>query len=265
MSAANLLGKFKQHLPGILTGTGITQMLIGTGLAVKATPEALRRIKEKKEEEGHERLTVAQTIQATWRCYIWAAATTLSGAGCVIAGMAEANKRQATLMLSVNAAESGLREFLEYRRYVAERIGEKQEREIHNQALQKMVNENPPPADMYDREIVEGTAPTPMCYDISFSRYYYLSYDKAVAAVNKMNHKINTSLEGYVSINDLYDEMGVTRMQYGDNIGWSQETGPIAIVPKERLQYAGTPSGWPCWVLEFENPPQYEFKYFRQR
>ena len=141
-------GKLQRNLPSILTGSGIFHMLLGTGLAVKATPEAMRKIEEKKEEEGHERLTFSQTMQAVWRCYIWAALAEGVGIGCVIGGQVESNKRQAALTMLVNSAEIGAREFREYRRYVRERLGEQKEAEIHNQAVQTVVDQTPPPADM---------------------------------------------------------------------------------------------------------------------
>jgi hypothetical protein len=259
-----MAGKLQRNMPSILTGSGIFHMLLGTGLAVKATPEAMRKIEEKKEEEGHERLTFSQTMQAVWRCYIWAALAEGVGIGCVIGGQVESNKRQAALTMLVNSAEIGAREFQEYRRYVRERLGEQKEAEIHNQAVQTVVDQNPPPAAMMNQDIVDGVAPKPICFHESFGRYFYVDYDTVAAAVNRLNMTITTSLEGYVSLNDFYREIDVSTIEFGDLVGWSIETGMIEIPDKKNLDYAGTPSGIPCWVLEFTNPPQYEYKYFRK-
>ena len=261
-------GKLQRNLPSILTGSGIFHMLLGTGLAVKATPEAMRKIEEKKEEEGHERLTFSQTMQAVWRCYIWAALAEGVGIGCVIGGQVESNKRQAALTMLVNSAEIGAREFREYRRYVRERLGEQKEAEIHNQAVQTVVDQTPPPADMAGQDIVDGVAMKPVCFHRDFGRYFYVDYDTVAAAVNRLNKTITTSLEGYVSLNDFYREIDVSTIEFGDMIGWSLETGLIEIPDKETVEYAKPPVGAPnwvaCWVLEFTNPPQYEYKYFRK-
>lgn len=256
-------GSFKRNLPAILTSFGIGGMITGTVLAAKATPKAMEAIRQKKQEEGHEELTVVQTIQAVWKFYLPAALCELGSAGCMIAALKEGNKRQAALMTAWNAAENGLREAQAYRQFVREKIGAKKEAEIYQEAVQQSVNQNPPPKDM-NQELIDGVAPKPACYDTSFGRYYYVDYDTVAKAVNKLNNEINTGLNGYVSLNDFYTEINVSRIEYGDRLGWSTETGLIEIPEKDDLTYAGTPNGWPCWVLIFVNPPQYEYQFFRK-
>ena len=254
---------FHRNRPGILTGIGISSMITGTILAVKATPAALEDIRQKKEEEGHEELTLAQTVQCCWKRYIWATMAEIVGTGCLIGAAADNQKRLSSLMAAYNVAENGLREARAYREFVREKIGEKKEREIYQQTMQAEVDRNPPPKELHP-EMIDGDAPKPACYDVEFERYYYVSYDDVAKAVNKLNYEINNGLNGYVSLNDFYEEIRVPRMKYGDNLGWSTETGLIEIPEKGNLQYAGTPNGWPCWILEFVNPPQYEYKFFRK-
>ena len=259
----NMLAGFKRHAPAWLTAGGIGLMLTGTVLAVKATPEAMRRIEEMKEEEDHDELTVLQTIQATWRCYIWAAAVEIGGASCMIGALKEGEKRLSAAMAVADAGQNLLREFQDYRRFMQERIGEKKEAEVYNMAAQPAVDRNPPPADM-DKEFIDGQAPKPVCYHKAYERYFYCDYETVKAAVNKLNYEINNGLNGYVSLNDFYDEIRVETSEFGDMVGWSTETGLIEIPDKESLRYAGTSKGWPCWVLEFTNPPQYEYQFFRK-
>ena len=260
----NLWGGAKRNAPTILTGLGISLMVTSTVLAVKATPDAMEAIEEKKKEEGHEHLTMVQTVQATWRHYLMALTAMVGGGTCLISACREGNKHNAALMATVEAGRNVIQEFNDYRRFVAERIGPKKEAEVYNQAAQEMVNRNPPPPAMANRELIDGQAPKPVCYDVSFGRYYYVDYDTVLAAVNKLNNEINTGLNGYVSLNDFYEEIHVETTQCGDYMGWNTETGMIEIPDKDCLRYAGTPSGWPCWILEFTNPPQYEYQYFRK-
>lgn len=255
---------YRQHKPGILTAFSITSMLYGTIEAVRVTPQAMEAIEEKKKEEGHESLTAVQTFQCCWKIYLRAAIAEGVGIGCGLAALNENNRRIGSLMTAVNGLENGLREAQAYRHLVIDKLGAAKEAEIRQQAVQQMVDENPPPADMR-RDYEDGVAPKPVCKDVEFGRYYRLDYDDAIRGINKMNQKINSSLEGYVSLNELYDEWGVDRIEFGDRIGWSTETGLIEIPERDCLRYAGTPNGWPCWILEFTNPPQYEYKYFRKR
>lgn len=255
----------KRNAPTILTISGISLFLTSTVLAVKATPKAMEAIEEKKKEEGHDSLTMVQTVQATWRCYVMALAAAVAGTACEIAALNEGNKRIATLMAGVEAGRNLAQEFRDYRNFIAERIGQKKEAEVYNQAAQEMVNRNPPPPAVANQELIDGQAPKPVCYEASFGRYFYADYDTVIAAVNKLNNEINTGLNGYVSLNDFYEEINVDTVQCGDYLGWNTETGLIEIPEKGNLRYAGTPSGWPCWILEFVNPPQYEYQFFRKR
>ena len=54
------LWTMKKHGATILTGIGIGGMLTTTVLAVSETPEAMRRIEEKKRLENHRKLTTMQ-------------------------------------------------------------------------------------------------------------------------------------------------------------------------------------------------------------
>ena len=238
-------------------------MLTGTVVAVKVTPKAMEAIEEKKEEEGHQQLTMLQTVQATWRYYIWVLAAELGGATFLIGALKEGEKRLSAVMTVAEAGQNVVREFQDYRRFMAERIGEKKEAEVYNMAAQQTVNRNPPPANM-DKQFIDGQAPEPVCRNQADGRYFYKSYETVLAAVNKLNDEINNGLNGYVSLNDFYSELRVETTDIGDLIGWSTETGLIKIPDKDCLRYAGTPNGWPCWILEFENPPQYEYQFFRK-
>lgn len=256
-------GGIKQHAPALMTVGGIGLMLTGTVLAVKATPKAMEAIEEKKKEEGHEQLTWLQTLQATWKHYIPAATCEAIGIGLEIGSLKEGQKRLGAVMTVAEAGQNVLREFQDYRRFVTEKIGPAKEAEVYNTAAQQTVNRNPPPADM-DKQFIDGQAPMPVCRNAADGRYFYKDYETVMAAVNKLNNEINNGLNGYVSLNDFYDEIRVETTELGDYVGWSTETGLIKIPDKENLRYAGTPNGWPCWILEFENPPQYEYQYFRK-
>ena len=147
--------------------------------------------------------------------------------------------------------------------FMQERIGEKKEAEVYSLAAQKNVERTPPPPDM-DKEFIDGQAPKPVCFHASYQRYFYADYETVREAVNKLNYEINNGINGYASLNDFYCEIHVPPTEFGDYVGWNTETGLIRIPEKEDLRYAGTPGGWPCWVLEFENPPQYEYQFFRK-
>ena len=260
----NVWSGVKRNAPTILTAGSVSMFLLSTIEAIKATPKAMEAIEQKKEEEGHMDLTAVQVVQATWKCYIKALLAFGCGTGLAFSALHENNKRIASLLATAEAGRNLLQEFQDYRKFVAEKIGKNKEAEIHNQAVQQVVDRTPLPASMADSQLIEGQAPKPICFDSFSGRYLYADYETILAAVNKLNNEINTGLNGYVSLNDFYDEIHVSTTEAGERLGWSIETGLIAIPEKQHLQYAGTPNGVPCWVLEFDNPPQYEYQFFRR-
>ena len=58
-----------KHAPQIAAGVGIGLALVAGIRAVQKTPEAVKRIEEKKEELEKDELTVMETVEATSKCY----------------------------------------------------------------------------------------------------------------------------------------------------------------------------------------------------
>ena len=85
-----------EHSPEILMGIGIAGMITTTVLAVKATPKALERIEEKKEEEQKDELTVLETVKATWKVYVPAVVTGMAAVSCLIGANSAHTKRSDT-------------------------------------------------------------------------------------------------------------------------------------------------------------------------
>ena len=99
-----------QHSPEILTGIGIAGMITTTILAVKATPKAVQLIEAKKDElqlDPEEKLTIGETIQATWKCYVPAAVTGVAATACLIGASSVNLKRNAALATAYKLSETG--------------------------------------------------------------------------------------------------------------------------------------------------------------
>jgi hypothetical protein len=108
--------------------------------------------------------------------------------------------------------------------------------------------------------IVTGKGQT-LFFDPLSHRYFYSSIEKIRRAENKLNKEINTDPFGAGrTINDFYDEIGIPNTATGDALGWNLNVGLIDIY----LSYQGGDEGTeyedvPCAVINFHNPPRYEF------
>ena len=65
-------------------------------------------------------------------------------------------------------------------------------------------------------------------------------------------------LEGYISLNEFYYEIGLPGTTIGDTIGWKVDDGFVEVYFSSQL----TEDGTPCIVLNYERAPNYNFNRF---
>ncbi len=239
----------RKYSPEILTGIGISGMITTTILAVRATPEALRRIEEKKKAEHHRNLTAMQTIQAAGRCYIPSAIAGGISVGCLIGASAVNGRRNAALATAYSLAETSLRD---YRAKVIETVGEHKETEILESVDKERVEKNPPAPN--DIIYVEGSGKT-LCYDAMFGRYFYSDVETLKRAANKLNRQMSMMAEPYMSLNEFYMEIDLPTVEAGDLLGWNVDKGMIDLRFSSQLAGGHTP----CLVMSYVVTPEYDY------
>lgn len=240
--------------PEILMGIGIAGMITTTVLAVKATPKAILLIEDRKDELEVETLTPLETVKTTWKCYIPAAVSGTMSIVCLIGSNSVNARRNAALATAYKLSETA---FAEYRDGVVETIGEKKEKTVRDKVSEKQIKENP--VNKTDI-IVTGKGKT-LFFDPLSHRYFYSSIEKIRRAENILNKEINTDpFDAGRTVNDFYTEIGIPTTATGDALGWNLNIGLLDIY----LSYQGGDEGTefedePCAVLNFVNPPRYEF------
>lgn len=248
----NILRTLKRKSPEILTGIGIGGMVSTTVLAVKATPEAMRRIEARKKSEHHKKLTAIQTVQAAWKCYIPAGVTGTVSVACLIGASTLNGRRNAALATAASLAETSLRE---YRAKVVETLGEKKESAILDAIDRDRVESNPPPASTNELPVVEGPVGQTLCYDSMFGRYFYSDVETLKRAENKLNRQMATMSEPYISLNEFYMEIGLPIVDIGECLGWNVDDGMIELRFSSQLVNGRTP----CLVVSHLIPPKYDY------
>lgn len=240
--------KLSKHSPAILTGVGIAGMVTTVVLAVKATPKALDLIEAKKKEEHKDELTPVETVKAAWKPYIPAAVTGVVSATCLIGANSVHARRNAGLAAAVKISESTL---TRYRDKVVETIGEEAEKEVRSKVNKEQVEEA---SKDKPKVIVVGNGEY-VCYDHYSGRFFKSNINKIEKAVNELNRRMVIGAEMYVSLNDLYNEIGLEETAMGDQLGWNVDKGFIEISPDPQFDAEGNP----CLALDYLNPPTYEF------
>lgn len=232
-----------KHSPEILTGVGIAGMITTTVLAVKATPKALDLISRKEYEEQRE-LTAMETVKAAWKPYIPAAITGVASTACLIGANSVNLKRNAALAAAYTLSDTAFRE---YKEKVVETIGERKEQTVRDKVAEKQVKENPPSNDV----TVIGKGPS-LCLEPLSMRYFRTDIEHIKKAANEVNAQILTSIYGWATINDFYDELGLSHTDTGDNLGWNLDNRVDIHISAQV-----TENGEPCLVIGHNNPPIY--------
>lgn len=246
--------ELSKHSPEILTGLGIAGMITTTVLAVKATPKALQLIEEKKEVEKRDKLTVIETVKTTWKPYVPAAVTGIVSVGCLIGANSVNAKRNAALATAYQLSSTAL---ADYKEKLIEVAGEKKEKAVRDKIAQEKVDKHPVEST---NVIITGNGKT-LCYDPQFGQYFESTIDDIKRAVTELNYRMVDRGEEYVSLNDFYDELGVDRIDVGEDLGWNiGRDGKIVVTTSATL----AKNNVPCVVIHYEVAPKYEyFKYVR--
>lgn len=235
-----------KHSPEILTGLGIGGMITSTVLAVKATPKACMLLDAKKKEEHTDTLCAMDVVKTTWKCYIPTVLTGTTSVICLIAANSVNAKRNAALATAYKLSETAL---MEYRDKVVEVIGEKKEQTVRDKVAEERIKNNP----VSTTEVFITEKGNTLCYDSISGRYFKSDMDKLKRAENELNKRMFSEL--YISLNEFYEELGLSHTMIGNQIGWNIDKGLIELSYSSQIADDGTP----CLVIDYSIAPKYDF------
>lgn len=242
----NVQTVLKKNSPAILTGVGIAGF-IGTAISVgKATPKAMMLIEEKKLDLDTEELTKLEVVKTVWPCYIPSVLLCTLSIGCILGANSVNMKRNAVLATAYTLSESALKE---YKDKVIETIGEKKEKNVRDAISKDRIDNNP----VTKNEVIITGKGDYLCYEPLSGRYFNSDIDKIKKAINEINRRL--LLDSYISLNELYDELGLESTDLGDKLGWRIEQSLIEVDFSTQKATDDTP----CLAIDFITPPIYDF------
>ncbi len=232
------------HSPAILTGLGIAGMIFTVVEAVRATPKALRLIEEETEDIPEPK--AVDKVKACWKCYI---PTVVSGAASItmlILANRAGEKQRAALSAAYTLAETTLSE---YRHKVAEKLGSRKEESVRDDIAKDKVSANPP----NDKEVILTGKGDVLCYDAAIGRYFKSDIEKLRRIENVLNLRLREEM--FVSLNELYSEIGLPSVDVGEKLGWNLDKGYVKLIFSATL----TGDGEPCLVMSYDAQPYYHY------
>jgi len=211
-----------RNSPTILTALGVAGLVSTVILAIKATPKALEiiemeekyRLCEMQDPDYAKPIDIVDTIKLTWKCYIPTAAMGLSTIVCMVGANSIHLRRNAALASLFTITETALKE---YQAKVVEQIGEKKEEKIRGEIAQDKLDANP----VNEKTIVMTGKGNYLCFDEFSGRYFRSDISALQKAENEFNRRLLREM--WLSINELYYELGLENIELGDEMGWIAE------------------------------------------
>lgn len=246
--------------PTILTCAGTAGVVATAVLAVRATPKALKCIEREKEAKNVENggnLTRMETIGACWQCYVPAAVTGIATIGCIF-GANVLNRHQQASLVSAYALAS--RSLNRYKQKVKELYGE----EAHRKVMSALAAEQSEKRPIYAGTFVATTSlgfeeadeEERLFYDAISSRYFQATISQVLQAEYHLNRNFALS-GGFITLNDFYDFLGISKTPEGDKIGWMVSDGLywVDFDHQRTVVDDGLNGEVECWIIDAPFPP----------
>lgn len=207
--------------PIILTGLSVAGVIGTVGMAIEATPKASRILRQenfRREEEEvrdnnlvYKPITKKEALKLVWKCYIPTAAMGLLTVACIVGANKISLRRNAALASVYSLTESALKE---YQAKVVETIGENKELKIRDSIAQDHLDAKP----LSTQQVIITGGGDQLCFDTLSGRYFKSDIEKIRKVENKLNRELMVNM--YVSLNELYYDLGLPNIDLGDDEGW---------------------------------------------
>lgn len=240
-----------KHSPEILLGLAIASGITSAIMIFKAAPKA-KEVLDARLEELPKDAPMHKIIFEGGKAVIPVIWPSLLVGGMSI-GLAVAScrislKRTAAITTAYSISEAKL---AEYQKKVIEKLGENKEKKIRDEIAKDRVENNPPPELNNEIVLPENKF---LCYDSMSGRYFKSSRDELEKAQNELNRRLIN--ENYISLNELYEEIGLTPIELGEDVGFNVGNDLIDMEFSSIL----TDNGTPCLVLDYRVCPRWDFR-----
>jgi len=239
------------HGSKILIAASIASTISAVIFASKSKAKYDLLIEEMKEDKGEE-LKKTEYVRPIIKAYWPSILLIVLSSACVIGSHLLDKKKQAVLAAALTTSNAALNEF---QKKAIEKIGEKKVTEIKDSIKKEHIDSKPIDPN---KIIVTGSKNKVLMFDDYSGRYFESDIETIRRAVNTVNRRIPD--ETYVTLNDLYAEIGIPSITMGDEIGWHMDYDGGKF--EERISAQVTESGEPCIVISYEPHPNV-VGYFR--
>lgn len=248
-------GKFAQdNSPLILTTVGAVGVLTTAYLSGQAGFKAALVLLEEDHKAQLENpdapaFTPKQVFNITWKCYIPPAIAAVGTVAAIVGANQIGTRRTVAMTTALAMSEKA---FETYRDKVVEKVGEKKANIIRDEVVQDEMDRNP----IGRNEIIITGRGDVNVYETYTGRYFKSSVEAIKSAQNNINYRVNN--DGYASLSDLYDELGLSHTDVSDDMGWNS----TKLLEIEIIGHVDE-TGMPCLGVIYQTIPVRDYWKFR--
>jgi hypothetical protein len=222
----------RDNAPTFLSTLGVLGFISSTIMAAKATPKALEVL------ENHKESSYFQKAIAVAPVYSPTIGMILLSTACIVGTNHIHSYRYSALLTLYSFGQKGLQEWQDA---VLKQVGKSKYEKVREQVL---TPKDPMPASFVtDEERV-------LFYDNYSGRYFRMdSVETVRRKVNDLNDLL--FVDDFISLNELYFDLGLPPVEFGNEFGWSSQDGSIKIDFDAYLK-----NDKPCVVMSFALKPK---------
>lgn len=242
-----------KNSPTILTGFAVAGLITTSVMAVRVTPNALRLLeleRDYRRKKQSPELNKRDIVKLTWKVYLPPVIMGGATIACIIGANSIGMRRNAALASVYSLTEATLKE---YQGKVVETLGVTKEQKIRDEIAKDRIEANP----VDETQIIFTGKGETLCYDSLSGRYFKSDIEKIRKAENKLNRDLLT--DNFVSLNEVYEELGLPRIQLGDEMGWSLWIDEADSLVSMKFSSQLTTDGVPCLVLDYAVRPRFDY------
>ena len=226
--------RLKRGSPTILTCIGAVGMIVTTISAVRATPDAMERIKydSRFNHDGDSyAYSKTEAVRSAWRCYIPTMALGLSTLACMFGANALNKQQQAALTSAYMLLNKTYKEFV---------------KKDTDGAIRKALVE-----DKVEEKDISVSDEMCLFYEFNHGELFERRRSDILSAEHRFNQLFIS--RGYASLNDFYELIDLPKSEVGETLGWSEADGyPWIDFEHELIELE---DGMECYLIWLPDSP----------
>lgn len=235
-------------LSAILTGIAIIGVGATAILVAKATPKAIKALEEKDispSEVMDKKLEAAKAVAPVYAPAAVAAAVTI---GCIVGSNTMTLKQQAAIAGAYGVLATQAKK---YQDQIKKLFGPDADKKVVDECVKESSK------NLFAKE---GSL---LFYDEYSDEYFERTMLEVLDAEYQLNHRFID--EGFVTLNDFYELLGLPKTKVGGNIGWSVDAG-LAYYGYQWIdvehQLTKLDDGLECYILAFVSNPTADYREY---